>query len=168
MSTLQQLRGGINRAIDYLSDGWRQLSERATQAITHFNPIHRTGDDVEQADAVIERNASRWSLLSADVVENPGEIVVKLEAPGLEPDSFDIQVVDNYVVIRGEKRVERESREGRYHVLECAYGAFERAVPIPAAVDESRASARYKNGVLRVTLPKRTAQRGGRIAVNVD
>ena len=167
MSTLQQLKTGIGRAWDFLAEGWKQLSERATQAITHFNPVHRAGES-ESFDSLVERSASRWSLLASDVMESPEEVVVKLEIPGLSAEDFDIQVVDNILVVRGEKRVERESREGRYHVLECAYGSFERAVPLPTVVDETRANARYKNGVLRISLPKRAAARGGKIGVAVE
>lgn len=168
MSTLQQLRTGLGRAWESIAEGWRQLNERATQALTHFNPVHRAGSDAQTDDALVERSASRWSLLAADVVENANEIIVKLEVPGLEPEAFDIHVEDDVLIVRGEKRVQREANEGRYHVLECAYGAFERAVPLPTSVDESRATARYRHGVLRVTLPKRAAQRSGRINVAVS
>lgn len=168
MSTLEQLRSGLGRAWDQVADGWRQLRERAGHALTHFNPIHRAGGDVESQDALIERSASRWSLLAADVLENADEVVVKLEVPGLDSENIDIQVVNDHLVIRGEKSVQRESREGRYHMLECAYGAFERAIPLPVSVDDSKASANYRNGILRVTLPKLVSRRTGRINVRVE
>jgi HSP20 family protein len=168
MSTLQQLRSGLGRAWDHIAEGWRQLSERATQSLTHFNPVHHGSSDVEVRDALVERSASRWALLAADVMETADEVVVNLEAPGLEPGDFEIHVEDNALVIRGEKHLQRESREGRYHVLECAYGAFERAIALPSMVDEGRASAQYRNGILRVALPKRAAHHGGRIQVNVE
>ena len=54
------------------------------------------------------------------------------------------------------KKIERERNEGHYHVTECAYGHFERAIPLPEGVsdDTSKALATYKNGVLRIELPK--------------
>lgn len=168
MSTLQQLRTGLGRAWENIAEGWRQLSERAGQALTHFSPVHRGGNDNSADNALVERSASRWSLLAADVIESGNDVVVKLEVPGLEPEAIDVHVEDDVLVVRGEKRVQREAQEGRYHVLECAYGVFERAVPLPTAVDETRASARYRHGVLRVTLPKRATQRSGRIDVSVS
>lgn len=57
----------------------------------------------------------------------------------------------------GEKKFERESSEGRWRVLQCAYGSFHRSVPLPAAVQPDAAKASYRNGVLRVEMPKRTA-----------
>jgi len=93
---------------------------------------------------------------------------VRLEAPGLEREDFDIEVFEDTLIIRGEKRLTRERNEGRYHVLECAYGRFERAIPLPAEVEADRASARYRNGVLRIELPKTASQRRHHIEVNVE
>lgn len=168
MSTLQEVRNGLSRAWNSIADGWRQLGERAGEAITKFNPIHRPEENVESRDALIERSASRWAILAAEVLESDKDIVVKLEAPGLDPEAFDIQILSDHVVIKGEKRIQRENTSGRYHVLECAYGAFERAIPLPATVDDKHATAQYRHGVLRVTLPKVSAAKTGRINVRVD
>lgn len=165
MNSLNQVREGLNRTWDYVTEGWRQLRERTAEAITHFNPIHRQDSATESQDSVIERSAARWSVLAADVLDDANQVIVKLEIPGLEAENFDIQIVDKYLVVRGEKRVQKENREGRYYVLECAYGVFERTIPLPAAVDESRTQAQYRNGVLRVTLPKLVGRKATRIDV---
>ena len=95
------------------------------------------------------------------------KVVVRLEAPGMEGADFDIEVVENYLVIRGQKNIERERTDGRYHILECAYGSFERALPLPEDVVADKAKASYKRGVLRVELPKSAAARHRRIDVQV-
>jgi HSP20 family protein len=59
----------------------------------------------------------------------------------------------------------REQAGGRYYVLECAYGSFERAISLPSAVEQSRARASYRNGVLRIALPKVALARARRIPV---
>ena len=84
----------------------------------------------------------------------------------MESENFDIQIVDNTLVVRGEKQVKREKTEGRYHLMECAYGSFERAMALPANVDDSRAVASYKKGILEITLPKLTHKSGSRIPVS--
>jgi Molecular chaperone (small heat shock protein) len=154
MSTLEQIRHGLSRAWDSMAEGWQQLRERAAQAMTRYTPA-RHGGAVETAEDQIAARSARWGLLAAEVQENEDEVVVRLEAPGMEKDQFDINVIDGrYLSVRGEKRVQREEKRGRYHVMECAYGSFERAVALPAEVDDSRARASYRSGVLRVTLPK--------------
>jgi HSP20 family protein len=88
------------------------------------------------------------------VFEDDKRLVVRLEAPGMAKSDFDIQVQDGALVVRGEKRFERESTEGRWRVLQCAYGSFLRTVPLPTPVKGDQARASYRNGVLRVELPK--------------
>jgi HSP20 family protein len=111
--------------------------------------------------------SSGWGLLAAEVFDDDDRVVVRLEVPGLDTDDFDLQVIDDYLVVRGEKRVVRERTQGRYHVSECAYGRFERAIPLPEEVDSGAASAGYKDGVLRVELPKSTPRRRRTIQIDV-
>ena len=69
--------------------------------------------------------------------------------------------------VRGEKRVDSRSARGGYSVVECAYGAFRRDVPPPVAVQADRAKASYRDGVLRIELPKAEGTRPASIRVDV-
>lgn len=164
MSTFDQIKQGINSTWHSISEGWHQFSERANQALTRFNPVHRKEED-DSFPVQVERNASRWGLLAAEMHEDKANIYVKLEAPGMDSENFDIQVIENTLVVRGEKRVQKERSEGRYHLMECAYGSFERAIPLPTYVDDEKASASYKKGILTITLPKATQTLSSRINV---
>ena len=164
MSTLSQLKHGLSRLLDNLAEGWHELSEKTGHALTHFSP-KSSGDRLETAEDQFLNSTPRWGLLAAELSEDDDDVTVSLEIPGMAPENFDIEVIDDYVVIRGEKRLERSRKEGRYHLTECAYGSFERALPLPAAVDVSRCKARYHRGVLRVQLPKREAFKTRRIEV---
>jgi HSP20 family protein len=154
MATWQQLREGVSRAWDTLQDGWQQLYQKASGAITRFVPgtAKEKGTEIESRE--MARRSSGWGVLAAEVFDDKKNVVVRLEAPGLEPDEIELKVLDNMLIVRGEKQEQRERDEGHYHVLECAYGAFERAIPLPAEVDSNGAKADYKRGVLRVELPK--------------
>jgi HSP20 family protein len=168
MSTLQQLREGLERTWDSVAEGWNHLRSRASQALTRFQPSYREGG-LETADEQFLQHSARWGVLAAEVQESGDAVHISLEAPGMSADAFDIQIHNgNVAVIRGEKRVRREQKEGRYHIMECAYGRFERAIPLPAEVDESRAKARYRDGVLHLSLPKSAAAVARRIEVKGD
>lgn len=145
-------------AFSALSEGWSALKQRAAHALTHFMPAGESGP---------LWGASRWGLLPAEVRETEDGVVVAMEAPGMRPEDFDVDVVEDMLMIRGEKRAARDGAEGgRYFLLERAYGAFERTIRLPAEVDRDRAAAHYRAGVLTVTLPKRVRNRVGRVAVN--
>lgn len=168
MSTLHQLREGLNEAWDTLVDGWQRLYRRASGAITRFTPGSRARQDGKGAGQEIALRSAGWGVLAAEVFDDDDKIVVRLEAPGLEKSDFDLEVLDDYLVVRGEKHIERERTAGHYHVTECAYGSFERAIPLPHDVESEKAKASYKNGVLRIELPKSVARRRRTIEVNVE
>jgi HSP20 family protein len=164
MSTLSQLRDGLHRVWDSLAEGWEHLRNRAADALTRFNPPRNTGA-VETAEDQAMWQGSRWGLLAADVEENDDDITVHLEVPGMQREDFDIEVEEDYLVVRGEKRAEREHKHGDYFMMECAYGQFERAILLPARVQGDSAKATYKRGVLTVTLQKDKLSRRRRIEV---
>lgn len=164
MSTRNELRSGLARAWDQLTEGWNHLRRRAGQALTHFQRTPPSAEVTSDAD-LVAYNSAAWGLLAAEIREQGDHLVVKLEAPGLNPEDFDIDVVDDYLVVRGEKRVEREESQGRFHVMECAYGSFERAIPLPTSVDPHKTKARYRRGVLTVTLEKPAKAKARRIEV---
>ena len=166
MSTLEQLRRNLSSAWENFAEGWSHLRERAGQALTRFTP--KRGGEVETVEDQLVGQSARWGLLATEVREDEDSVTVRLEVPGMERDDFDIDVIDDYLVVRGEKRLQREQTHGRYHVMECAYGSFERAVPLPVAVDQDGARAQYQHGVLTVTLPKHQRARSRRIDVQTD
>lgn len=160
MSTLSQIREGLSRAWDTITEGWRELREMAAEALTRFHPSS------EGTDRLPQRRSVRWGLLAAEVADDDKGVVVKLEAPGMRPEDFDLEVVGDVLVVRGEKRVSWDDQVGDFYVSERAYGRFERAVQLPASVDESQAKARYDAGVLTVRLPKVQPRRRARITID--
>lgn len=164
MSTLDQIREGFHLVWDSLAEGWESLRQSASHALTWFRPEDRA-EEKGTALANLLDNCPRWSLLAAELIENDEQVRVRLEVPGMEPGNFEIQVVNNVLVIRGNKQIEHEQTEERYFLLERAYGSFERAIQLPSEVDGERAAARYKRGVLTVTLPKRQSQKVQRISI---
>ena len=80
-------------------------------------------------------------------------------------EDLDIEVQGDLLVIEGRKRLERERRGGRYRLMQCSYGSFRRALQLPASVHADKASASYRDGVLRIELPKREPLHTHRIAV---
>ncbi|MBK1692252.1 Hsp20/alpha crystallin family protein [Ectothiorhodospira mobilis] len=170
MANMRQLREGIGHAWDSVLEGWQRLYQRASGAITRFRPGAKAGDTHggDGSDTALPARSSGWGVMAAEVFEGDDQVVVRLEAPGLDRDQFGIEVRGDHLVVSGEKGYQRERTEGRYRIAECAYGRFERAIPLPDAVDADRARARYRNGVLEVELPRSGATGRRRIQVQTD
>ena len=81
-------------------------------------------------------------------------MLVRIELPGMDKDDCQITIEGNTLHLSGEKRFERETSDSTYHVMERAYGSFQRAIPLPRNVNIDKAQASFKNGVLTVRLPK--------------
>ncbi|MEX2482016.1 MAG: Hsp20/alpha crystallin family protein [Gammaproteobacteria bacterium] len=164
MSTLQDLKHGLARAWDGIAEGWRDFTQRAGDALTRFNPVHRDAPDDERTQSIAVA-ASRWGVLAAEVKVGDDEVEVSLECPGMNEDDFTIDVIEDLLVVRGEKHVEQQRTSGRFHIMERAYGSFERALPLPVAVDQQGGKANYRRGVLHITLPRAAHTRLRRISV---
>lgn len=164
MSTFEQFREGLQNMWEHAAEGWQQLREHASHALTRFKPLGRNSN-LQTPEDVAMLHGARWGLLVVDMEESEDEITVRMEAPGMDADDFEISVEDEQLMIRGAKQATREYKAGRYHISECAYGAFERAIPLPARVVEHKAKARYQRGVLTVRLPKAQQHQRRRIEV---
>jgi HSP20 family protein len=104
---------------------------------------------------------------AAEVGESDGDVTVKLEVPGVEKDQLHVSVTEDEVTVRGETRKETEEKKKNYYRQEIRYGAFQRTVALPAAVDPAKASAELKQGIVRISLPKAEQAKARRVDVSV-
>ena len=103
-----------------------------------------------------------------DVAETKDAMMVTAELPGVEAKDIGIELTGDLLTLKGEKEKRTEEKEERYHRVERTYGAFLRSVRLPMAVDGSKITATFKNGVLVVTLPKTPAAKGTMIPVKAE
>jgi len=98
-------------------------------------------------------SSGAWAPL-ADVYETPEGFVVQVELPGLRPEEVEVQVDGDSLVLRGERRMASQARPEAFHRMERSYGAFSRSFRFTAEVDPARVTAQFRDGLLRLELPK--------------
>jgi HSP20 family protein len=103
-----------------------------------------------------------------DVSETKDAIMVKAEVPGMESKEIQLSLQDQLLTLKGEKKQEKEEKEEHYYRMERSYGAFVRTVRLPATVDGSKVTATFKNGLLKVTLPKSATAKGTTIPIKAE
>jgi HSP20 family protein len=117
----------------------------------------------------MDRDSGLMRLVpAADIVENKDGFMVTAELPGLKKEEIKVTVQNNVLTISGEKKKELESQNDMAHKLERSYGSFSRTFELPAVVDASRINAEFKDGVLKVELPKIEEAKPKEIAIGVE
>jgi len=107
-----------------------------------------------------------WAPM-VDIYEDDHEFVVKADLPGLEIKDIDLQIQENILTLKGERRMEKEVEKDRYHRIERSYGSFQRSFTLPNIVDQEKVKARFKDGVLEIRIPKLERAKPKQIQVEV-
>lgn len=126
------------------------------------NEINRIfEDDWFGGESLLDRRLSP----TLDIEDSDNEVLVTAELPGVDIEDVDVSVSGNMLTLKGEKKDEHEEKTGGYFHRESWSGSFQRSVTLPDAIDPDKVSAEMKNGVLRITLPKRDEVKPKQISV---
>lgn len=94
-----------------------------------------------------------WSPV-VDIYETDTSVILKAELPGMTKDDIVIEINENNLVLKGERKFQKDIREENYHRIERSYGTFSRSFTLPETVDKEKISASFKEGILEITIPK--------------
>jgi HSP20 family protein len=112
-------------------------------------------------------STTSWSP-AVDIYETENEIVLKAELPEVDQKEIDIQVANNTLTISGERKFDESLKKENFHRIERAYGLFSRSFTLPSLINQEKIKAEYKEGVLRVELPKRDETKPKQIKVAIS
>ena len=108
----------------------------------------------------------KWSP-NVDIFENEGSIVLEADLPGLKAGDFNLSIENYRLTLTGERKFEKEDKGENWHRVERNYGTFTRTFTLPNTVNVEDVKAEFKDGVLRVTLPKRDEVKARNINVTI-
>jgi HSP20 family protein len=112
-------------------------------------------------------SVAEWAPL-VDITEDDKEYLIKAELPEIKKEDVKLTVQDNVLAISGERKYEKEEQDKKYHRVERAYGSFLRSFTLPEDADGSKVAAEYKDGMLKVHLPKSAQVKSKSIEVKVS
>lgn len=104
---------------------------------------------------------------AAEISQTPEAVHLKLEIPGIEAKDLDVQVTSESVSISGERKSETRTEEDGMTRTEFRYGKFQRVIPLPARIENTKVEAEYKDGILKLVLPKAEEEKNKVIKVNL-
>ena len=114
-----------------------------------------------------ELSLGLWSP-AVDIYETESDIVLKAELPEVNQKDININIENNVLTLKGERKFEKETKEENFHRIERSYGSFSRSFNLPCSIDKDNVKASYKNGVLKITMPKKEESKPKQITVNVE
>jgi HSP20 family protein len=130
--------------------------------------MNRVFSEVLARSPIGEEEISRGAWVPAvDIFETPESIVLKAELPGITKDDIFVEVKDNTLSLKGEKKFEKEVKEENYHRVERSYGSFQRAFTLPSTGQQDKVKAKFKDGILEIVLPKVEEAKPKQIKVEV-
>ena len=135
-----------------LQDRMNRLFEDATQRRNQADA--GAGDEFERAD---------WTPAS-DIYETESGYLIALDLPGIDRNALEIDIDDNRLVVKGTRPI----AQSRQHRTERPRGKFLRTYTVPGSVDQAKIAAEYKDGVLQISLPKRTEQKPKKIDIKIS
>ena len=138
-------------------DPFRNLYAEMENMLSRFSERWNGGDGLTEM----------WNP-SLDLSETDKEILITMDAPGMKPEEIEIEVSGGTVRIHGEHKEEKEEKGRTFHRMERRTGSFARVVELPCDVKEDMVAAEYKDGVLRVTLPKSEAAKPHKVTVKAN
>jgi HSP20 family protein len=103
-----------------------------------------------------------------DVYEDEHTLVLKLEVPGVNEDDLDVQVENNTLTVKGERKFEKDEKEENFHRIERRYGSFVRTFRLPNTLDTEKIEAAYDKGILKITVGKKAEAKPNRIKVGTS
>ena len=143
-------------------DPFRELEEVSTRLNRLFTqPIGRRSMDDEGS------LFGQWAP-AVDVQETDGEYLIKADLPEVKKEDVRVELRDGMICLQGERKQEKEEKGKKFHRIERAYGRFERRLALPSEVDAQKVAAEFKDGVLKVHLPKAATAKPTSIEVKVS
>lgn len=118
-------------------------------SLLNWDPFRPNANDGKEESLTV----AEWTP-RVDIVEDDKEFLIKTELPEMKREDVKVSVDDGVLTISGERKLEKEEKKKRYHRIECEYGSFLRSFTLPAATTGEKVSAEFKDGVLKVHLPK--------------
>ena len=144
--------------------------------ITKWEPLNELASIRSQMERLWESFLGRESrdfynegfTTCLDVAESKDEVHVKVDVPGIDEKDFSVSLSGDNLIIKGERKEEKEEKEKHYHRIERRHGNFQRVIALPVSVNAEKINAEYKNGVLEIHLPKKAEAKPKEIPIKIS
>ena len=149
-----------------LLTGWESLRELSAMQdrMNRMNRVFRGSHSPEGPEDALTTTTLAPPV---DIYEDEHNIILKIEVPGIDEKDIDVNIQNNTLTVRGERKIEKDEKEENFHRVERQYGSFTRSFTLPSSVDPGQVSAHCDKGVLKISLAKKAEAKPTQIKVNI-
>ncbi len=162
--------------------GGREREKEVAMSVVKWSPLKELEDMRRDMDRLFEEfftpspGRRRWPTRAGagvvvpdiEMYDRKSEIVIKAELPGVNKEDIDLSITKDTLTLKGEVKREEEVKEEDYYANERTYGTFNRTIALPVEVDNEKAKANFKNGILELVIPKREEAKPKEIKIEVS
>lgn len=132
------------------------IMDRNLQPWSPFRNVSTLHDEIDRLfeDAVFAPREKVAAMPTVNIREKNGAFLLEADLPGLKEEDLEVEIGNDFITLRGERKSEEEIKEKNYYRQESSYGSFSRTIALPNEIKPEKASAEMKNGILTLTLPK--------------
>lgn len=138
----------------------RIVPEELVELDSPFAEFFRTLSGPWPFRPLLALTPGRHLMPTADVFARNGDLVVKMDLPGVDPKDIHVKLAEGELTVMGERKADKEIKEEGYYRKESSYGLFERHMSVPKGIKETEIKAEYDNGVLEISMPRVAAEIG--------
>jgi HSP20 family protein len=147
------------------------MEKRQIRALREFEPFQSVREEVESLwSQLVGDRGNRWlvplTVPALDLSETANSVVAQVDLPGFKAEDINVQISRNVLTVSGDRAEEKKAEGETFHRIERRSGSFSRSVTLPVTVDENKVDARYRDGVLTITMQKTDEAKGHKIQVN--
>jgi HSP20 family protein len=142
----------------------RTLSDELVELDRPFAEFFRTLTSPWPFRPPLALTPGKHFIPTADVFAHNGDLVVRMDLPGMDPKDIQVKFDADELTVTGERKLDKEVKEEGYYRRETSFGSFERHMSLPRGIKESEIKAEYDNGVLQITVPRAAAANGKPLA----
>jgi len=140
-----------------MKKGGEDKMDGALQRWSPFRNVSTLHDEIDRLfeDAIFTPATMKTAIMPAvNIREKNGAILIEADLPGLKEEDIEVEIGNDFVTLRGERKSEEETKEKNYYRKESTWGSFSRTIALPVEIKSEKATAEMKNGILTLTLPK--------------
>ncbi len=133
-----------------------------------FLSLHDDFDRLFGIGPLSDKDAKRRWTPACDLRETEKEVIVDCELPGMEGEDVDVEVDDNILIIKGERKSSSETKEGDYKRIERRHGSFARYLTLPQTIDQEKIEATFDKGILKIRMEKLAIEKPKSVKVQIE